>query len=591
MTVKLNNIQQHPRATVFILFTTVLFFKNTLFQIIPFNVISISELWHHPLDYVLYWMPKLLPALVLSSFALISRRFWWTWVLALLVDIWAVSNIVYHESSGFFLSINEILIASNLKGFESSITTFIHPNLLLFPLSTLVYISILLIIKPQYPKAQYRVFFITLFVLWLLAPYRFLYDNRSGNPYWTTGEKTTFFATLNPFFFIKNYIAVRNNDAMWTLDTGPILHYSIIAYGPMAICDYFYVKNSTRDYATELDNSIKIKHLIIPSDEKTHPTRNLYIILIESFESWIIGENQIENQTITPNINKFIQTYNCLYAPNVVSQIRNGASGDGQMTIITGLLPIRNGITCSKMPGNVYPSIAKHYKNATIVNPCPSTWNQFQMSKAYGFVRKCENIEENDKAVFNELCRQTDSSNFCLAITISSHSPFIIGKQGPLHFSNDMPSTLHNYINSIHYADSCFGLFLNKFQSDSNLQNSIIVITGDHTVFNQQTNAHFLNYIKKHNQPIPSTKGFVPLIIYSPSFKSQQTITDTIYQMDIYPTLLQLTGQQNHTWRGFGVDITIDSLRQNRPFSPEEAYKLSDMIFNSNYLKSYEKTL
>ncbi len=25
--------------------------------------------------------------------------------------------------------------------------------------------------------------------------------------------------------------------------------------------------------------------------------------------------------------------------------------------------------------------------------------------------------------------------------------------------------------------------------------------------------------------------------------------------------------------------------------SPEEAYKLSDMIINSNYLKSYEKTL
>ena len=590
MAIKLDYIHQHPRATIFILLTAVLFFKNTLFQIIPFNVIAISELWQHPFDFFIYWMPKLLPALVLSSFAFISRRFGWTWVIALLVDLWAVSNIVYHEASEFFLSINEILIASNLKGFEGSIITFLHPNLLLFPLSTLAYSIILYTIKPKRTKAQYKIFIIAISVSWLLAPYRYFYNNRSDNPYWTTGEKTSFFSTLNPFFFIKNYIAIRNDDSGQTINTGP-LHYSIIAYAPMAIGDYIYWKINTHNFTPELNKSEKIKELIIPTNDTIKPTRNLYIILVESFESWTIGENQIEDQTITPNINKFLHTYNCLYAPNVVSQIRNGASGDGQMITITGLLPIRNGITCSKMPGNVYPSIAKHYNSATIVNPCPNTWNQFQMSKAYGFVRKRENITENDKDVFNELCRQTDSSDFCLAITISSHSPFIIGKQGPLQFSNDMPSTLHNYINSIHYADSCFGLFLNKFQSDSNLQNSIIVITGDHTVFNQQTNAHFQNYIKKHNQPIPSTKGFVPLIIYSPSFKSQRTITDTIYQMDIYPTLLQLTGQQNHTWRGFGVDITIDSLRQNRPFSPEEAYKLSDMIINSNYLKSYEKTL
>ena len=589
--INLDNIRQHQRLFIFFSFAAILFFKNILFQIIPFNVISILELWRHPIDFILYWMPKLLPAFFLASFTFITRHYWWTWLTAIILDIWAIANLVYFESSGYFLTVNEILIADNLNGFWNSIIPFLHLNQLIFPLSTIIYILLLLIIKPKHTKSQYRSIIITLVVLWLLAPYRFFYDNRSSNPYWTDVKKNTFFSTLNPFFFISDYIDVRDNPPSFNSEIGSVIHHSLVAYLPMTACDYIVWKISTKDYSKELSATPKMNKLLIPTKETIHPKRNIIIILVESFESWTIGENRIENQTITPNICSFINKYHCKYFPNTVSQIKYGSSGDGQMTIISGLLPISRGIACMRLPNNVYPSIAKHYEQATIVNPCPKIWNQEKISVQYGLFRKREKIGYNDASVFKELCVQSDSCDFCLAITISSHLPFDVGKNGPLKFSNDMPSTLHDYINSIHYMDSCFGVFLNKFQSDSNLQNSIVVITGDHTIFNEQSNARFQSYARKYNQPVPKTKGFVPLIIYSPDFNSSITIPDTIYQMDIYPTLLQLTGQQNHTWRGFGVDVTNDSLRHNRPFSVEEAYRISDMIINSNYLKQYEKQL
>ena len=592
MTISIKKIiSENQKGFIFILFAALLFFKNTLFHSIIYNLVPISDLWNKTFDFILFWMPKIIPAIFVSSFIFITKKYWWTWIVALLVDLWAISNIVYYESSGFFLTVNEILMAGNLRGFGQSIFTFLHWNQLFFILSTFFYILTLYIIKPQKIKPQYIKFFITLTIIWLLCPYRFFYDNRGDNPYWTNGEKTKFISTLNPFFFISYYVSlIKDPPALWSW-TASVMHHSIISYAPMTVADYISWKSNTHDFAPQLDTLQKLNQALVFSNDTIIPSTNLYIILVESFESWTIVENQIEDQTITPNICNFIKDYNCYYFPNTVSQIRYGQSGDGQMILISGLLPITRGTACIRLPGNTYPSIAKHFDNATIVNPCPKSWNQAKMSLQYGFTRKRESIPEDDYAIFNEFCRQTDSSNFCLAITISTHTPFEKGNYTSLHFSKDMPHTLHNYIGSIHYMDSCFGQFLQKFQSDSNLQNSIIVITGDHTIFTQQSIAHFSNYAKKYRQPIPATKGFIPLIIYSPKFNSSHIITDTVYQMDIYPTLLQLTGQQNHTWRGFGVDITNDSIRKNRPFTTEEAYRISDMIINSNYLKQFEKQL
>ena len=60
---------------------------------------------------------------------------------------------------------------------------------------------------------------------------------------------------------------------------------------------------------------------------------------------------------------KLLKTTNTLFAPNITSQVKHGVSGDGQMIVNTGLLPISQGSAAAKYGNNVFPNIAHFYQN------------------------------------------------------------------------------------------------------------------------------------------------------------------------------------------------------------------------------------
>ena len=85
-----------------------------------------------------------------------------------------------------------------------------------------------------------------------------------------------------------------------------------------------------------------------------------------------------------------------------------------------------------------------------------------------------------------------------------------------------------------------------------------------------------------------TTKTFTPLIIYSPQIKENVQVTDTCYQMDIYPTILHLIGCKDYYWKGFGVNLMDSVARHNRPITEQEAYELSDKLIRSNYFATID---
>jgi phosphoglycerol transferase MdoB-like AlkP superfamily enzyme len=82
-------------------------------------------------------------------------------------------------------------------------------------------------------------------------------------------------------------------------------------------------------------------------------------------------------------------------------------------------------------------------------------------------------------------------------------------------------------------------------------------------------------------------KEFVPLIIYAPEIEKNMVVTDTTYQMDIYPTLLHLLHQENYMWQGFGINL-LDS-NAKRKITPEKALQLSDAIIQNDYFKTIKR--
>ena len=116
--------------------------------------------------------------------------------------------------------------------------------------------------------------------------------------------------------------------------------------------------------------------------------------------------------------------------------------------------------------------------------------------------------------------------------------------------------------------------------------NTTIVISGDHTIF-RSVNEEFDTFAQKNRINMQTTKTYTPLIIYSPSISENIQVTDTCYQMDIYPTVIHLIGCEEYFWQGVGVNILDSTIRNNRPISEQEAYRLSDLIIRSNYFNQY----
>jgi phosphoglycerol transferase MdoB-like AlkP superfamily enzyme len=76
----------------------------------------------------------------------------------------------------------------------------------------------------------------------------------------------------------------------------------------------------------------------------------------------------IEDQEITPNLNKILSSEKTIYASHVVPQTYYGRSSDAQLMINTGLLPADDGAAFVKYYTNTYYTVAKALKEKANYN-------------------------------------------------------------------------------------------------------------------------------------------------------------------------------------------------------------------------------
>lgn len=311
----------------------------------------------------------------------------------------------------------------------------------------------------------------------------------------------------------------------------------------------------------------------------------LILILVESLENW--GVNEVS----TPYLYNFMQTHPCLHATKISKQTKGGTSADGQMLLNTGLLPISQGAACFRFPTNKYPSLGAccEGKSATILPHEIGVWNQQYMSPAYAydttFIRN-----ENDSLLFQTTLECLHKGyQMIQTITMSSHSPFHYGaSRSHLALPKQMPDYMSDYLKSLHYMDAGLQVLLSQIENDSLLSKATIVITGDHTIFPDDMRKEYASICKANNLNYQIEEAFVPLIIYSPQITENIQVTDTCYQMDIYPTIMHLIGCEDYYWKGFGVNLMDSVARHNRPITEQEAYELSDKLIRSNYFATIE---
>lgn len=125
--------------------------------------------------------------------------------------------------------------------------------------------------------------------------------------------------------------------------------------------------------------------------------------------------------------------------------------------------------------------------------------------------------------------------------TASSHSPFVV----PERYNGKFPRGKHELQQCVAYSDNALRLFFEKAKTQPWFNNTIFVITADHTSGNVE---------QFYNTSIGQYR--VPIILYAPSMPELRGYDDKtiVEQIDIMPTILGLLGYEK-PYVAFGQDI------------------------------------
>lgn len=392
------------------------------------------------------------------------------------------------------------------------------------------------------------------------------------------------------------------------------------------IIDCYTVYNDSKQYKLTDKDEADIKELFevkkedLPNNKYFGMAKgkNLLYIQVESLESFVIGQ-KINGKEITPNLNKLTQ--NGLYFKNIFEQVNEGTSSDADLMVNTSMLPLRKGSTFFRYPNTNYNSLpnileGEGYSTTAIHPDKGSFWNYADGLIGIGFDKFTDyysfNTEEtiglgiSDKSYFEQvipMIKEKQQPFYVETVTLSSHGPFDLPeKYRELGLDSELDkSELGGYFESVHYTDKQIGNFLDLLNNEGLLENTLVVIMGDHTGVHKYYNSSIEQLSNKQDWYLNTGNPIVPLIIYNPSLKEEAKTFD-LYggQIDVMPTMLYLLGVDKekyeytalgrtllNTQKSFAV-ITNGTLKgeENLTDKEKEVYKktleLSDKMIRAN---------
>ena len=344
-----------------------------------------------------------------------------------------------------------------------------------------------------------------------------------------------------------------------------------------------------------------------PQEEETNEYtnklkgKNIIGIHAESIQSFVIGL-KINGVEVTPNLNKLAN--GGLYFDNFYSQVSVGTSSDTEFTLATSLMPSNTGTafgnyfdkTYIAMPqllkDDGYYTFAMHGNNADY-------WNRRVMHKTLGydyFYAKADfDIDEtiglglSDSSFFRQSVEKLKKITaehdkyYGTFIMLTNHTPFSeVDKYGEFDVGKTVDKVkyqymedtkLGNYLKSVHYADKCLGEFFKALEENGMLDNTVIVLYGDHDArLPKEDYQRFYNYDITTNDILPEDdqnyvefddysyelNRKVPLIIWSKDLEPRKVST-VMGMYDVMPTLGNMFGFENQYALGHDIFNRLDN--------------------------------
>ncbi len=546
------------------------------------------------LFYIVVWLS--FSAIVFSPMLVLGARRakWYAMLASAFLSLVIVSDLVYYRAYSNFLTVYSLGQGDNLENLWTAIASLLHWSDVLFVLDLA---ALAIVLRPREDnsvsaKGSWSVASSTIVLsIGILLVTNFIHEKARHAPLFMTG--------WNP------------NETMYKL--------SPIGYHFNDLLDFW----SDRDQKLSSADSIAIEHwfrahhpaIDSASEFGRFKNMNLLCIQVESLESFVLDQS-IDGQEICPELNAL--TRRSTVFPSIIEQINNGGSSDCDLMLNTSVYPPRKGSVFFRFANNRYESLptllAKHgYESVAIKGEKPSYFNWKAAFQSMGFNRCIDRsqfdasdaigLSISDSSMLHQsvrFIREARQPWYSVVVTLTSHCPFELpARMQHLRLPKDLQQSHSGaYLQAVHYTDHQIGAFLRELDTLGLLDNTVVMIYGDHCGLHRyyidEADAATKSYPWMNNQ-----LRTVPLIVYQKHDSSTRKVYQLGGTIDIYPTALCLLGVgENEARHAMGRNLFAagphycfnaagqcfgDTLGQNASEHAREDLNIADKIVTRSY--------
>lgn len=359
--------------------------------------------------------------------------------------------------------------------------------------------------------------------------------------------------------------------------------------------------------------------------------KNVIVIHGESLQSFTMNL-KFNGKVLTPNLNKLAREG--IYFNNFYSQESVGNSSDSEFTSLSSLLPSSSGTVFMNYFDRNYETILKllkdkDYYTFSMHANNGSAWNRnityksLGYDKFYAYTNDYE-IDEviglglSDKSFFRQSVEKIKQINeehknfYGTLVMLSNHTPFsdlekfdydLSYKTGIIDEETNEEiidpwlegTRIGNYLKSVHYADEAIGELIEELDEAGILDNTIIVLYGDHDCKLKQSefkklyeSEHYKDVLINPYDTVGIIDNFtyeinrkVPFFIWSKDLlnTNKNVKVDTVMGMiDIMPTLSNMLGVKPK----YALGNDMFSIKNNIVVFPSGNWITNKMYYNSS---------
>lgn len=302
--------------------------------------------------------------------------------------------------------------------------------------------------------------------------------------------------------------------------------------------------------------------------------KNLVFILAEGFNSIAVSEE------LTPNLYKLVNNgfvFNNYYSPVFLS------TTGGEFQATTGLIPNQEILKVwkSRSPKISYALGNQFNKLGYNVNAYHDwTYSYYDRHKTmltlgYNNYLACHNglekemsckwLPSDDELMNVTVPKYSDSEQFMTYyVSVSGHAPYNFGGGNSMAIRNktlvkDLPysDAVKAYIASQIEFDKSIGTLIKKLEEAGKLDDTVIVITGDHYPYTLSTDE--INEVSSYKRDGIVEVNHSNLIIWNNQMEKPIVIDKVGSQIDVLPTILNLFGIDYDSRLIVGKDILSDA--------------------------------